>query len=180
MDKKLSVIVPIYNTEKYLRECLESVKNQTYTNLEIICIDGSSTDNSLQVIEDFVQKDSRFKLVKSKPLEISDIRNIGLDNATGDYITFVDSDDFIEPETYTQALKYIDSADFVCFKIKIFSDNSYKKRKSENKYYDFKFEGLKKLDNHILKNLDVSLCNKIFKANLIKEKNCVIKCIVVK
>ena len=166
MNKKLSIIIPIYNTAKYLKECLESVVNQRYKNIEVICVDDGSTDDSVKIVEEFCQKDNRFKLIKCAHQGVSRTRNIGLENTTGEYITFIDSDDTIEPEIYVESLKYIKMADFVCFKIKVFGENLFNNRKAEKKYYAFKYNGLKKLNIKLLKKLDVSLCNKIFKANL--------------
>lgn len=171
MNKKLTIIIPIYNTEKYLQECLESIANQNYKNIEVICVDDGSTDDSVQIVESFIAKDSRFNLIKAEHNGVSYARNLGLENATGEYVTFVDSDDKIEQETYSEALKHIEKVDFVCFKIKVFGENLHKNRNAENKYYNFKFKGLKQTNEKVLKKLDVSLCNKIFKISLIKEKN---------
>ena len=82
-------------------------------------------------------------------------------NATGEYVTFVDSDDKIEQETYSEALKHIEKVDFVCFKIKVFGENLHKNRNAENKYYNFKFKGLKQTNEKVLKKLDVSLSDKL-------------------
>ena len=95
--QKVSVIIPVYNVEKYLSQNLDSLINQTYENLEIICINDCSQDNSIRILEQYAQKDHRIKVInndKSKGLSAS--RNIGLDNANGEYIYFLDSDDWIE------------------------------------------------------------------------------------
>ena len=171
MGKNLSIIIPIYNTSKYLKECLDSVVNQDYKNVEIICVDDGSTDDSANIVESYLKKDERFKLIKTEHKGVAYARNLGLANAEGEYITFIDSDDFIEKRTYVEALSYIDSSDFVCFRIKVFGENFCNNRKAEKKYYNFKFKGQKKLDEKLLKTLDVSLCNKIFKSKIIKENN---------
>lgn len=93
----ISVIVPVYNTAKYLSACLDSVIHQTYQNLEIILINDGSTDNSSSIIQDYVKKDSRIKVINQKNQGLSGARNQGLKKATGDYVTFVDSDDKIAP-----------------------------------------------------------------------------------
>lgn len=109
-DKKISVIIPVYNIAKYLPRCLDSVINQTYKNLEIIVVDDGSTDNSREIIEKYVEKDSRIIKIFKDNSGVSDTRNKGIDIATGDYIGFVDGDDYIEPEMYefllSNALKY--------------------------------------------------------------------------
>lgn len=94
MDK-VSIIVPVYNTEKYIKECLESIIKQTYTNIEIIIINDGSTDKSQDIIEEYKNKDSRIKAIKQENSGVSFSRNIGINVATGNYIMFVDSDDII-------------------------------------------------------------------------------------
>lgn len=91
----ISVIIPIYNVEKYLRKCLDSVLAQSYINLEIILIDDGSTDQCFEICDTYGKKDSRIKVVHKENGGISSARNIGLDMATGEYICFVDSDDYI-------------------------------------------------------------------------------------
>lgn len=94
---KISVIIPIYNVEKYLEKCLKSVINQTYKDLEIICVDDCSPDNSNKIVQEYLKKDSRIKLIKrEKNGGLSAARNSGLEIATGDYIYFLDSDDWID------------------------------------------------------------------------------------
>lgn len=96
MDK-ISVIVPIYNREKYIRKCLESIINQTYKNIEVICVDDKSTDYSLSICDDYAKNDNRIKVVAlEKNQGVSNARNTGIVNATGEWIAFVDSDDYIE------------------------------------------------------------------------------------
>jgi len=96
----ISVIIPIYNTEKYLKKCLKSVINQSYKNLEIILVNDGSTDNSTVICNDFADKDSRIKVIHCKNQGVSTARNIGIDLAKGDYINFLDSDDWLEQDTY--------------------------------------------------------------------------------
>lgn len=91
----VSVIIPVYNVSKYLRRCLESVILQTYTNLEIILIDDGSTDNSGKLCDNYAQKDNRMVVIHKENGGLSDARNVGISNAHGSYITFVDSDDYI-------------------------------------------------------------------------------------
>lgn len=96
---KFSIIIPVYNVEKYLSKCLDSVIGQTYKNIEIICINDGSTDNSLEILKTYAQKDKRIKIINQTNQGVSIARNNGIDNATGDYILFVDSDDWIELNT---------------------------------------------------------------------------------
>lgn len=93
----ISIIVPIYNVEKYLPACLKSIANQSYQNLEVILIDDGSTDGSAQIAKDFTKTDPRFKYHHQKNQGQSAARNTGLQVATGNYISFIDSDDLIKP-----------------------------------------------------------------------------------
>ncbi len=119
----LSVIIPIYNVEEYLRECLESVINQTYQNLEIILVNDGSPDNSEQICQEYVEKDTRVKYYKKENGGLSSARNFGIDRVTGDYIAFVDSDDFLELDIYQKCFDKIQSIpdytsrDVICFRI---------------------------------------------------------------
>lgn len=92
----ISIIIPMYNASKYIERCLESIIKQTYKTLEIIVVDDGSTDNSTDIIEEFLKVDKRIKIIQKKNSGVSDSRNIGIDNAHGEWICFVDSDDYIE------------------------------------------------------------------------------------
>ena len=121
-DRLVSIIVPVYNVEKYLSKCIESLINQTYTNIEILLINDGSTDNSKKICEQFKEKDSRIKLINKENGGLSDTRNKGLQEAIGKYIAFVDSDDYINENTVEDNLKTAieKNADIVifCFKYK--------------------------------------------------------------
>ena len=93
---KISVIVPVYNVEKYLTKCVDSIMNQTYKDLEIILVDDGSTDNSGKICDEYVKKDKRFKVIHKKNGGLSDARNVGIKNSTGEYLSFIDSDDYID------------------------------------------------------------------------------------
>ncbi len=92
----ISVIVPVYNVEKYLRECLNTILCQTYSNLEIICVNDGSTDKSREILEEYSKKDCRIKIVDKENGGLSSARNAGMKVATGEYISFIDSDDWID------------------------------------------------------------------------------------
>lgn len=97
---KISVIVPVYNTSMYLEKCLTSLINQTLTDIEIICINDGSTDNSLEILEKFAKEDSRIKVLSQENAGLSVTRNNGIKAATGEYIGFVDSDDYVDSSFY--------------------------------------------------------------------------------
>ena len=96
--KQISVIIPVYNVEKYLKRCLDSVVNQSYKNLEIILIDDGSTDNSSKILKQYSQKDVRIIILNQKNLGAGAARNKGIKVATGKYIVFMDPDDFYPDE----------------------------------------------------------------------------------
>ena len=109
-NELISIIVPIYNVENYLRQCLDSLINQTYKNLEIIVINDGSTDNSGVICQEYAQKDNRIIYIEKENGGQSEARNMGLDRMTGSYVTFVDSDDWVEPNyievLYKKLLEY--------------------------------------------------------------------------
>lgn len=96
---EISVIVPIYNVENYLTKCLDSLITQSFSNIEIICVNDGSTDNSLQIIKNYKEKDSRIKIISQANNGVSSARNIGINEACGQYIFFVDPDDWIDNNT---------------------------------------------------------------------------------
>ena len=97
MEKLISVVINVYNCEKFITKCLESVINQTYKNLEILIINDGSTDNTLKICESY--KDERIRIITTQNFGLSKSRNIGIDNAKGEYLYFIDADDFIENDT---------------------------------------------------------------------------------
>lgn len=109
----LSVIVPVYNVEKFLKCCLNSIASQTYTNYECILIDDGSTDNSGKICDEFSKLDSRFKVIHKKNGGVSSARNTGLSEAKGKVITFIDSDDTVEKRCFESYMKYIELCDWV-------------------------------------------------------------------
>ena len=134
----ISIIIPVYNTEQYLSKCLDSVINQTYKNLEIIVIDDGSTDNSGKICDEYALKDNRIKVVHKQNAGVSSARNIGLDIARGEYIAFIDSDDYIELDMYESLLKISSEnfSDVTCsgyylvYKNKIYSKRILKEKNS--------------------------------------------------
>lgn len=110
MDKLVSVIVPVYNVEKYLKKCVNSIINQTYRNLEIILVDDGSPDRSPFLCDEFAKKDSRIKVVHKENGGLSDARNAGIEVSTGDYLMFVDSDDYIAAQMCEKLLTAIEKA----------------------------------------------------------------------
>ena len=176
----VSVIIPVYNTEKYLRECLDSVVNQTLQNIEIICINDCSTDNSLQILQEYANKDGRIKIINNeKNLGSAESRNKGILLTTGEYIGFIDSDDYISLDYYDNLMKnaILFNADIsATSKAKVFSeeDDSFYKNLGLNNKITISDIADKK---DIIITTGVS-CNKIYKKSFLIKNN--IKCLGLK
>lgn len=123
---KLSVIVPVYNVEKYLRECLDSLVLQTYHDMEIIVVNDGSTDGSLAIIQEYAQKYDNLRYVSKINGGLSDARNYGIPYALGEYIAFIDSDDYVELDMYEKMMSKIEEGNdvVVCDIQYFFEDNS--------------------------------------------------------
>ena len=107
IEPLVSVIVPVYNVEKYLEKCVYSLLQQTYKNIEIILVNDGSTDESGKMCENLAQEDDRIKVFHKKNGGLSDARNYGVERATGEYIGFVDSDDYVHERMYEKLLSAI-------------------------------------------------------------------------
>lgn len=170
---KLSIIVPIYNVEKYLARCIESILNQTFKDFELILVNDGSTDNCRKICEEYKKKDSRIIIVDKKNAGLSSARNLGLDTSNGEYIGFVDSDDFIDVNMYEILLNIINTNDsdiVICDYYKINEDNIKKYEKVKLKNKDIRVENINNFDS-IEKVLTVGekfiiACNKIYKRSL--------------
>ena len=128
MNPLISVIVPIYNVEKYLARCVDSIVNQTYKNLEIILVDDGSPDLCPQMCDDYAEKDSRIKVVHKKNGGLSDARNAGMAVATGEYISFIDSDDYVSDDFFECLLDVMnkENSDIAeCSVVKFYDDNRF-------------------------------------------------------
>ncbi len=119
---KISIIIPIYNVEKYLPECLDSIISQTFSDIEIICINDGSTDDSLKILQDYKKKDNRIIIIDKQNEGSGIARNIGLKKALGEYICFIDSDDWLENSTSLE--KMYNAAEKDCLDILIFGGYS--------------------------------------------------------
>lgn len=128
MNSLISVIIPIYNVEKYLARCVDSIVNQTYKNLEIILVDDGSPDRCPQMCDDYAEKDSRIKVVHKKNGGLSDARNAGMAVATGEYISFIDSDDYVSDDFFECLLDVMnkENSDIAeCSVVKFYEDNRF-------------------------------------------------------
>ena len=163
----VSVIVPVYNVEKYISKCLESVKEQTLTDFECLIIDDGTKDNSIEKAIKVIGDDERFKIYHKVNGGLSDARNYGIDKATGEYLFFLDSDDYIDDtlleDTYNMAKKY--DSDIVCFDMMYVYDNG-----EEKISYGADFECKSYKDDNSVIFINNSSNNKIYRRTFMNDK----------
>lgn len=117
MEPLISVIIPIYNMEHYLARCLDSVISNSYSQLELLCVDDGSTDSSLELLHRYAEKDSRIHIIAKENGGVASARNIGIERSQGEYLAFIDPDDFIHPQYFEllmAALRASDSDYAIC------------------------------------------------------------------
>lgn len=178
IDKKpyISIIIPVYNTEDYLAECLDSVINQSLFNIEIICINDGSTDNSLNILNKYAEIDKRIKVITQKNQGLGSTRNNGLDIVTGEYVMFLDADDWLSKDACKILYKNVKSnkLDMLLFLIKNYSE--------KDGYYEDDYYNLSCIPNDFVNKtfnyhdlgktlfqISISSCQKIYKTELIKN-----------
>ena len=151
MEKLISIIIPIYNVEKYLKKCIESVINQTYKNIEIILINDGSTDGSGKICDEYAIKDKRIKVSHNENGGVAVARNKGIKMSTGDYIVFVDSDDFISNEYCEKMLEAVlrNNADIAICKLHDFLDGE-KIQIEETEYSEQVYNSDEMIENNIV------------------------------
>lgn len=169
----VSVIVPIYNAEKYLSRCLDSLIHQTLENIEIICINDGSTDGSGDILRKYRQADKRIKLIQIENSGQSKARNFGLLQANGEYLGFVDSDDYVNPEMFEKmyALAQENDADCVVCGLKVEFEDSENFTQGAIGWGKAKHEGTSENSSETLKNLRTNVLDKLFRRSIISEQN---------
>lgn len=173
MPPKVSVIIPIYNAEKFLRECLDSVTNQTLKDIEIVCVDDGSTDTTINILNEYSEKDKRIRVLIQENKGAGAARNLGLKNATGEYLSFLDSDDFFELdmlENFYQKAKE-ENSDIVVCNFDYFNNNSKEIIKNNEDVIPI-MENVSIFDRTVLKDETLKwfkefVCNKFFKKHFI-------------
>lgn len=183
--KTVSVIIPVYNVEKYLTKCLDSVVGQTYASLEIICVNDGSPDNSSAILDAYAEKDSRIKIINQKNQGLSSARNTGIQSATGEYTVFLDSDDWFDTQVIEQAVGV--AQDHGCDVVmwgytREFADKSVEKKifdgdrlfnKDETRDIHRRLAGLTGAELSNPENTDalVTAWGKLYRTDIIKENN---------
>ena len=175
----VSIVIPIYNAEKYLDCCLKSIVTQSYPYLEIVCVNDGSTDNSVNIINEYAQKDNRFVVVNQSNKGLSSARNEGTKKASGSYIMYVDADDFIEVNAVEVMLKNILTykTDFVIESIWNYNDKTQRRVDKEDRYFTLSWMGAG-FNNRAIKteelypylyNLPVMAWGKLYDAKFLKN-----------
>jgi len=168
----VSIIIPVYNVEKYLRRCMDSIVTQTLRDIEIICVNDGTKDNSVSILNEYAQKDKRIKIIHKKNGGLSSARNEGMKYATAEYIGFVDSDDWLEPDTYELAYKAMieNSVDLVCWYAQIeVEDGCTSYHPNVYNYHVIKEIGMNQVSNELLLNTTVTAWNKLYKKEIIEK-----------
>lgn len=171
MENKISVIVPVYNTEDYLEKCIRSIMNQTYKNLEIITINDGSTDNSLSILENLKKEDDRIIIINQENMGVSKARNKGLDYATGEFIGFVDSDDFLEEDMYDIMIKHLieENADLCRIKAFIYNrEGGIEEISNDRKIYTYNNE-LEIMNVYLQNELKIAVWDKLFRKSAVEN-----------
>ena len=162
---EISIIIPICNASKYLHECLKSIIAQTFQNIEIICINDGSTDDSLEILKEFQNKDTRIIIINQQNQGVSAARNAGLEIVTGKYIGFVDSDDTISTDYFQQLMNAVESSNAQMVFTNAFTDDGLEK----NKLYQQEEIIRNLLPDYLRKDLYNSVCNKMYLNALIQK-----------
>ena len=166
---KLSIIVPVYKVEQYIYKCLDSILKQTFTDFELILVDDGSPDNCGKICDEYAQKDERVRVIHKVNGGLSDARNFGLTEAKGEFISFIDSDDWVDLDLYSDVLTYADAneLDLVCFDV---YEVKGEKIKHHNRYEENKvFSGENALYKILTDEIDNSACSKVYKRSLWDE-----------
>lgn len=165
----VSVIVPAYKTAAFLPKCLDSIIHQTYRNLEIICVDDGSPDNSGEILEEYAKRDSRIKVIRRKNGGLSAARNSGLAAATGEWVTGVDSDDWLEPDIYREAVSKLSAqVDILVFGTRLVYEPGVQSENLEA-YFTLPAEGVMKPDDVPSPYINVCFCNKLCRRSLVER-----------
>lgn len=170
---KISIIVPVYNSAKYLRTCLDSLLSQTFKHIQIICINDGSTDNSADILHEYSLKYTNIKCITQENRGLAGARNTGLRNTTTEYVMFCDSDDSYHPQMcqklYENITHYKSDIAACDPEIRYYADHHMKE--SDDNYYTIKYTGISDNIGEIINSIDVSSWDKIYKVEIIKKYN---------
>lgn len=170
----ISVIVPVFNVEKYIHRCINSILKQTYQNIEIIIVDDGSKDGSGKICDEYAKKDNRVKVIHKENGGVSSARNIGLKSANGKYITFVDADDWIENNTYEEMIEKLKINNVDIVKCGFLKDNTDKIKENnlvfgDNVKFDLKQNRAEILNLYYSGKIDPGICFSLIKKEIIDK-----------
>jgi glycosyltransferase involved in cell wall biosynthesis len=169
-NSKISIIIPVYNVGLYVNECIDSIINQTYGNIEIIIVDDGSTDDSPEIVDYIALKDDRIKVIHQKNKGLSEARNTGIKVATGEYIGFIDSDDRIKPNMYELLVDSIQQNDAdlsICNFLRFSKNLSIISNRYDDKIINYKNKNTTEFYEMIID----SSCNKLYKSEIVRRYN---------
>ena len=167
MNPLISVLVPVYNVAAWLPRCLDSICSQTYVNLEILCVNDGSTDNSAEILAEYAVKDSRIKVFTQKNAGLSAARNTALEHATGDWIAGVDSDDYLDPDIFRKAMScVVDMVDMVAFGVQCVWDDA---GKEPEIFQKFAADMVLPMSVDVAAGMHVCFWNKLWRRSVIEE-----------
>jgi glycosyltransferase involved in cell wall biosynthesis len=171
MRPLVSIVVPMYKCEPYLKKCLDSLINQTLREIEIVCVNDGSPDNSAKIVQEYQKNDNRIVLINQKNKGLAQTRNVGIKKVHAPYVMFCDSDDFYDLDMCEKMYHAINDndVDIACCGTKVIYEAGEKIKKGEDRYLAIKFNGKKSISHEILLGTDVSSWNKIFKMDKIKK-----------
>lgn len=167
----ISVIVPFFNSERYLKDCLQSILKQSYSEIEIVCIDDGSTDSSAAIVAEIMESDKRIRLFQQKNKGRSAARNLGIEVSIGEYICFVDSDDLIPPDSLELLLSSLNKnkTDAAVGSITVEYDAHRELRESDLAYYTITKKGAFKVTDELIESFHSSACGCLFKRTIINK-----------
>lgn len=170
-SKLISIIIPIYKVEKYLDRCVQSVVNQTYKNLEIILVNDGSPDNCPQICDEWASKDNRIKVIHKSNGGVSSARNEGLKNVTGEYVVFIDADDYVSKDFLQNLISVANNeqVDIVISGFTIVDDKGNKKLVSKQEVTELSIDNIDCFMDLVVDGFFDISCNKLYKAKLIKN-----------
>lgn len=166
----ISVTVPVHNTADYLPKCLDSLLDQTYPHLEIVCVDDGSADNSLKILQGYAARDPRIKVFQhTYSRGVSAARNTALRHSHGDFVTSVDSDDYIKPDLYEKAVTHITpETDLVCFGMQLVNSQGIELPDYDG-YFALGYNGIQSFSVEMTDNINVCICSKLWRKSIIDQ-----------
>ena len=165
---RISVIIPVYNVETWLPRCLDSVINQSFQDIEILCVNDGSTDRSAEILCEYAAKDRRIIVLEQENSGAGAARNRGVSEARGEFISFVDGDDWLHPDAYARLMRVVtEGMDAVCFGTTELRDD----REVDSGYFRLPFEGPKRMTDDELFHLSRTVWNKLFRRDIVSADN---------